>query len=188
MYRISAMERGFRFLFRDLQWACKFHHSGAFSTRESRGGECLFGWNSPGVRHGPLPKLQDVYNSHTNAICFTSSRCEWWNSLRRHPRWFPGIGQRSRMATFVSELLLQCPLYKYSLKGWIGSRHKYFLVCCVFHSIPSRAVDFEVLFVQIYVWSVKTGRLLDVLSGHEGPVHGLSFSPTSVSKSPVSFC
>ncbi|KAG0576923.1 hypothetical protein M758_5G111300 [Ceratodon purpureus] len=32
---------------------------------------------------------------------------------------------------------------------------------------------------QIYVWSVKTGRLLDVLSGHEGPVYGLSFSPTS---------
>lgn len=28
---------------------------------------------------------------------------------------------------------------------------------------------------------MKTGRLLDVLSGHEGPVHGLMFSPTSVS-------
>jgi len=41
---------------------------------------------------------------------------------------------------------------------------------------------FEASLVQIYVWSVKTGRLLDVLSGHEGPVHGLSFSPTSVSK------
>lgn len=30
---------------------------------------------------------------------------------------------------------------------------------------------------QIYVWSMKTGRLLDILSGHEGPVHGLAFSP-----------
>lgn len=30
---------------------------------------------------------------------------------------------------------------------------------------------------QIYVWSVKTGRLLDVLAGHEGPVSHLSFSP-----------
>lgn len=30
---------------------------------------------------------------------------------------------------------------------------------------------------QIYVWSMKTSRLLDVLSGHEGPVHGLMFSP-----------
>lgn len=30
---------------------------------------------------------------------------------------------------------------------------------------------------QIYVWSMKTGRLLDILSGHEGPVHGLTFSP-----------
>lgn len=30
---------------------------------------------------------------------------------------------------------------------------------------------------QIYVWSIKTGRLLDVLSGHEGPVSCLSFSP-----------
>ncbi|KAG1660074.1 hypothetical protein FOA52_006420 [Chlamydomonas sp. UWO 241] len=30
---------------------------------------------------------------------------------------------------------------------------------------------------QIYVWSLKTGRLLDVLSGHEGPVSALAFSP-----------
>lgn len=28
---------------------------------------------------------------------------------------------------------------------------------------------------------MKTGRLLDILSGHEGPVFGLVFSPTSVS-------
>jgi hypothetical protein len=28
---------------------------------------------------------------------------------------------------------------------------------------------------------MKTGRLLDVLSGHEGPIYGLSFSPTHVS-------
>jgi WD40 repeat protein len=32
--------------------------------------------------------------------------------------------------------------------------------------------------VQIYVWSVKTGRLLDVLAGHEGPVSALAFCPT----------
>ncbi|EYU21608.1 hypothetical protein ABFS82_09G095600 [Erythranthe guttata] len=32
---------------------------------------------------------------------------------------------------------------------------------------------------EIFVWSMNTGRLLDVLSGHEGPVHGLMFSPTS---------
>ncbi|CAL5327694.1 unnamed protein product [Camellia sinensis] len=32
---------------------------------------------------------------------------------------------------------------------------------------------------EIYVWSLKTARLLDVLSGHEGPVHGLMFSPTN---------
>lgn len=32
---------------------------------------------------------------------------------------------------------------------------------------------------EIFVWSMKTGRLLDVLSGHEGPVHGLVFSPTN---------
>ena len=34
--------------------------------------------------------------------------------------------------------------------------------------------------MQIFVWSMKTGRLLDVLSGHEGPVHGLMFSPINV--------
>uniref|UniRef100_A0A0V0IW21 Putative periodic tryptophan protein 2-like n=1 Tax=Solanum chacoense TaxID=4108 RepID=A0A0V0IW21_SOLCH len=32
---------------------------------------------------------------------------------------------------------------------------------------------------EIFVWSMKTGRLLDILSGHEGPVHGLVFSPTN---------
>nr|QEX51138.1 putative periodic tryptophan protein 2 isoform X1 [Cymbidium ensifolium] len=32
---------------------------------------------------------------------------------------------------------------------------------------------------EIFVWSTKTGRLLDVLSGHQGPVHGLMFSPTN---------
>ena len=34
---------------------------------------------------------------------------------------------------------------------------------------------------KIFVWSMKTGRLLDILSGHGGPVHGLIFSPTNVS-------
>lgn len=34
---------------------------------------------------------------------------------------------------------------------------------------------------EIFVWSMKTGRLLDVLSGHEGPVHGLMFSPINSS-------
>lgn len=33
------------------------------------------------------------------------------------------------------------------------------------------------VYVQIYVWSLKTGRLLDVLAGHEGPVSALAFSP-----------
>lgn len=32
---------------------------------------------------------------------------------------------------------------------------------------------------EIFVWSMKTGRLLDSLSGHEGPVHGLTFSPSN---------
>ncbi|KAK1574884.1 hypothetical protein Q3G72_000756 [Acer saccharum] len=32
---------------------------------------------------------------------------------------------------------------------------------------------------EIFVWSMKTGRLLDILSGHEGPVHSLVFSPTN---------
>ena len=31
---------------------------------------------------------------------------------------------------------------------------------------------------QIFVWSVKTARLLDVLAAHEGPVVALAFSPT----------
>jgi periodic tryptophan protein 2 len=30
---------------------------------------------------------------------------------------------------------------------------------------------------EIYVWSLRNGQLLDVLTGHEGPICGLSFSP-----------
>ncbi|TMW63776.1 hypothetical protein Poli38472_002717 [Pythium oligandrum] len=37
---------------------------------------------------------------------------------------------------------------------------------------------------NIYVWSLQTGRLTDVLSGHTGPVTSLAFSP-SVSSEPV---
>lgn len=33
---------------------------------------------------------------------------------------------------------------------------------------------------EIFVWSMQTGRLLEVLAGHEGPVSSLSFSPTQV--------
>ncbi|KAL1110403.1 hypothetical protein AAG570_007934 [Ranatra chinensis] len=31
---------------------------------------------------------------------------------------------------------------------------------------------------EIYLWSVKIGKLLEILSGHEGPVVGLDFNPT----------
>ncbi|XP_047653600.1 periodic tryptophan protein 2 homolog isoform X2 [Phacochoerus africanus] len=31
---------------------------------------------------------------------------------------------------------------------------------------------------EIFIWSMQTGRLLDVLSGHEGPISGLCFNPT----------
>ncbi|XP_050305547.1 periodic tryptophan protein 2 homolog [Anthonomus grandis grandis] len=31
---------------------------------------------------------------------------------------------------------------------------------------------------EIYLWSIKTGRLLEIVSGHEGPVAGLAFSPS----------
>jgi periodic tryptophan protein 2 len=31
---------------------------------------------------------------------------------------------------------------------------------------------------EVYLWSVQTGKLLDILTGHEGPVTALAFSPT----------
>lgn len=34
---------------------------------------------------------------------------------------------------------------------------------------------------EIYLWSMKLGRLLEVLSGHEGPVNSLTFSPVATS-------
>ncbi|KAM4700916.1 periodic tryptophan protein 2 homolog [Discoglossus pictus] len=30
---------------------------------------------------------------------------------------------------------------------------------------------------EVYVWSVQTGRLLDVLAGHEGPISSVAFNP-----------
>ncbi|CAG9825111.1 unnamed protein product [Phaedon cochleariae] len=39
---------------------------------------------------------------------------------------------------------------------------------------------------EIYLWSMKTGRLLEILAGHEGPVSGISFSPTLTSTAMVS--
>ena len=40
---------------------------------------------------------------------------------------------------------------------------------------------------QILVWSVKTGRLLDMLAAHEGPVVALAFSPTQALLASVSW-
>ncbi|KAG5874047.1 hypothetical protein JTB14_034623 [Gonioctena quinquepunctata] len=39
---------------------------------------------------------------------------------------------------------------------------------------------------EIYLWSVKTGRLLEMLSGHEGPVSSLAFCPTLTGTTMVS--
>lgn len=39
---------------------------------------------------------------------------------------------------------------------------------------------------EIYVWSMKLGRLLEVLSGHEGPVNSLAFAPVATSSLLVS--
>lgn len=39
---------------------------------------------------------------------------------------------------------------------------------------------------EIYLWSVKLGRLLEVLSGHEGPVSSLAFAPVATSSTLVS--
>lgn len=36
---------------------------------------------------------------------------------------------------------------------------------------------------EIYLWSMKIGRLVEVLSGHEGPVVGIAFNPTTGSTS-----
>ncbi|CAJ0641939.1 2030_t:CDS:2 [Entrophospora sp. SA101] len=33
---------------------------------------------------------------------------------------------------------------------------------------------------EIFVWSVQTGKLLDILAGHEGPISSLTFNPSGV--------
>ncbi|KAF5381370.1 hypothetical protein D9615_008306 [Tricholomella constricta] len=35
---------------------------------------------------------------------------------------------------------------------------------------------------EVFLWSVQTGKLLDILSGHEGPVSSLAFSPSGVNQ------
>lgn len=39
---------------------------------------------------------------------------------------------------------------------------------------------------EIYLWSIKFGRLLEVMSGHEGPVVSLAFAPIATSSTMVS--
>ncbi|KAF5295110.1 hypothetical protein FQA39_LY13261 [Lamprigera yunnana] len=34
---------------------------------------------------------------------------------------------------------------------------------------------------EIFLWSVKMGRLLEILAGHEGPIASIAFSPSSIS-------
>ena len=34
---------------------------------------------------------------------------------------------------------------------------------------------------EVFLWSVQTGHLLEVISGHEGPVSSLSFNPSPAS-------
>ncbi|KAH7887052.1 quinon protein alcohol dehydrogenase-like superfamily [Phlebopus sp. FC_14] len=35
---------------------------------------------------------------------------------------------------------------------------------------------------EVFLWSVQTGKLLDVLAGHEGPISSLSFCPTGANQ------
>eukprot|EP01133_Synstelium_polycarpum_P003452 gene3452-3926_t len=35
---------------------------------------------------------------------------------------------------------------------------------------------------EVYVWSVRTGRLTDVLSGHTAPVHSIAFDPSGAAR------
>ncbi|XP_055921659.1 periodic tryptophan protein 2 homolog [Eupeodes corollae] len=39
---------------------------------------------------------------------------------------------------------------------------------------------------EIYLWSVKLGKLLEIISGHEGPVTAIAFSPTPTSSTLIS--
>lgn len=39
---------------------------------------------------------------------------------------------------------------------------------------------------DIFLWSVKTGKLLEIISGHEGPVVSIAFSPVATSSTLVS--
>ncbi|XP_068986083.1 periodic tryptophan protein 2 homolog [Bombus flavifrons] len=41
-------------------------------------------------------------------------------------------------------------------------------------------------FFEIYLWSVKLGKLLEILSGHEGPIASLAFNPSVTSTELVS--
>ncbi len=40
---------------------------------------------------------------------------------------------------------------------------------------------------EIVLWSVQTGKVLDILSGHTGPVSCLAFNPTSQALASVSW-
>lgn len=39
---------------------------------------------------------------------------------------------------------------------------------------------------DLFLWSIKTGKLLEVISGHQGPISSVAFSPVSTSSTMVS--
>ena len=41
---------------------------------------------------------------------------------------------------------------------------------------------------DIFVWSMQTGHLLETLSGHEGPISGISFSPNTTTRPMLASC
>ncbi|KAK7834059.1 periodic tryptophan protein 2, partial [Quercus suber] len=84
--------------------------------------------------------------------------------------------------TFGCAKLGQLLVWEWRSESYVVKQQgHYFDVNCVAYSPDSQlvATGADDNKVKIFVWSMKTGRLLDVLSGHEGPVHGLIFSPTN---------
>lgn len=39
---------------------------------------------------------------------------------------------------------------------------------------------------DLFLWSVKTGKLLEIISGHQGPISSVAFSPISTSSTLIS--
>lgn len=76
--------------------------------------------------------------------------------------------------------------YRYrNFRTFTSPRHVQFACVAIDYSGELVVAGGQDVF-EIYLWSLKLGKLLEVISGHEGPVSAIAFSPIATSSTLIS--